>query len=251
MDLHNKFNKMTQFHIGCSGFYYRHWKGSFYPEDLAQSKWFNFYAEHFKALELNVTFYRFPELKTLQGWHKKSPEDFKFIVKANRLITHYKKFNDVDEPLHNFYKVVNEGLAEKCGGILFQMPPSYHYSPEALEKITSQLNPEYHNILEFRHTSWWQQDVYYILGQHGITFCGISHPTLPETVICNNENLYYRFHGNQKLYDSDYADQELQHIFDKIINHQHLKEAYLFFNNDIHTYAINNAKKIQEFLKKI
>src|ERR1044072_2743501 len=83
---------MKKWWIGCSGFYYREWREAFYPQGLPQRKWFEFYCESFNTVELNVTFYRFPKLEDLQGWYHRSPDDFRFTVKAPRLITHYKRF---------------------------------------------------------------------------------------------------------------------------------------------------------------
>src|ERR1044072_6786414 len=94
---------MAKWWIGCSGFHYKHWVGKFYPGDLPQRKWFEFYCEHFDTLELNVTFYRFPQLSSLQSWYKRSPAKFQFAVKAPRAITHYKKFNDIERLISDFY----------------------------------------------------------------------------------------------------------------------------------------------------
>src|SRR5690349_13147184 len=98
-----------QWHIGCSGFHYKEWKEVFYPKGLPQRKWFDHYCEHFDTIELNVTFYRFPELTSLQNWFHKSPDRFLFSVKAPRLITHYKKFEDCAGLLTDFYTTVRDG----------------------------------------------------------------------------------------------------------------------------------------------
>src|ERR1700747_49503 len=108
--------------IGCSGFHYKEWKGIFYPEKLPQRKWFEYYSSRFNTLELNTTFYRFPQLGVLQNWYEKSPADFRFSVKAPRLITHYKQFNDSRQLLADFYGTIREGLQDKLGPVLFQLP---------------------------------------------------------------------------------------------------------------------------------
>ena len=109
-------------HIGCSGFHYRDWRGTFYPVKLPQKKWFDYYCEHFKTLELNVTFYRFPQLSFLQNWYQKAPADFRFSVKAPKAITHFKQFHDTARMISDFYETINNGLQEKLGPVLFQMP---------------------------------------------------------------------------------------------------------------------------------
>jgi uncharacterized protein YecE (DUF72 family) len=93
---------MLKIYIGCSGFHYKEWKDIFYPEKLPQTKWFQFYCQHFNTLELNVTFYKFPTESSLAKWYNTSPNDFKFSVKAPRLITHYKKFIDCQSLLMDF-----------------------------------------------------------------------------------------------------------------------------------------------------
>src|SRR5262245_59274802 len=104
-------------HIGCSGFHYREWKGMFYPEKTPQRLWFEYYSSQFNTLELNVTFYRFPQLSFLQNWYQKSPENFQFTVKVPRLITHYKQFNETQDMLNDFYGTVKEGLKQKLGAV--------------------------------------------------------------------------------------------------------------------------------------
>ncbi len=235
---------MVQWHIGCSGFSYKSWKGKFYPEGLPQNKWFAFYCEHFNTLELNVTFYRFPQLKTLQNWYNTCPPEFRFSVKAPQTITHYKLFLNSAELITEFYDVVNNGLQEKLGPILFQLPPRFSYSEEHLERIISNLNPSFKNVVELRHNTWWRDDVYEALAKHNITFVGQSHPTLPDDIIQNTSVVYYRFHGVPDLYKSSYSDAFLQKTADAIKSNQQTKEAWLYFNNDIDMAAIENAKEL-------
>ena len=110
---------MNHFHIGCSGFYYRDWKAIFYPEKLPQTKWFEYYSQHFNTLEINSSFYKFPTEKSLKKWYDTSPADFKFSLKVPRLITHYKKFFDCESLLTDFYTSIQSGLQEKSGCVLF------------------------------------------------------------------------------------------------------------------------------------
>ncbi|HEY0055142.1 MAG TPA: DUF72 domain-containing protein [Pedobacter sp.] len=232
---------MIEWRIGCSGFHYKHWKGTFYPEGLAQTKWFNHYCQYFSTLELNVTFYRFPRLSFLENWRLKSPENFRFAVKAPRSITHYKKFNGTADLISDFYNVVRDGLQDKLGCVLFQLPPNFHYSEEHLERIINSLDNSFLNVVEFRHPTWWIEEVYQKLAIKNITFCGMSHPTLPKDLISNTPLLYYRMHGEGQLYASNYENEQLQLLVDRIKSGESVKEAYIFFNNDIHTYAIYNA----------
>lgn len=233
-----------QWHIGCSGFHYNDWRGKFYPEKLAKSKWFEYYAQYFSTLELNVTFYRFPQLPILQGWHKRSPDNFRFSVKAWRGITHYKKFNDTADFITRFYDTINDGLQEKLGPVLFQLPPRYDYTEERLERIINSLNSSFINVFEPRHVTWWREDVYRELGKHNITFCGMSHPALPDDVIENAPDIYYRFHGVPLLYRSSYSTEFLQKVVNSVKADTSAKAGWFYFNNDYDATAIENGKRM-------
>lgn len=239
---------MAKWWIGCSGFHYKHWRGIFYPEKLAMSKWFDYYNNRFKTLELNVTFYRFPQLSFLETWYKKSPEVFSFSVKAPRAITHYKQFNDSEQLIADFYGTIQEGLKDKLGCVLFQMPPRMAYKEEKLQQIIDSLDPSFTNVLEFRHETWWTAHVYNKLAQNNITFCGMSHPALPDDIIQNTKTLYFRFHGVPHLYRSKYDIAVLQKISDEIESNTGTKEAFIYFNNDIDGSAITNAIEMEEYV---
>lgn len=241
---------MIEWHIGCSGFHYKEWKEVFYPKGVPQRKWFEYYGEHFNTLELNVTFYRFPQVEMLKGWHERSSADFSFSVKAPRIITHFKKLNDCDKFLTDFYHTVEEGLREKTGCVLFQFPPKYSYTEERLEKIINSLNPKFPNVVEFRHESWWKKDVYKQLGKNKITFSGMSHPLLPETVIENTSLLYYRMHGVPQLYQSPYSTEHLEKFVKEVQACGKTRKAFIYFNNDIGCNAVKNATEMKVLIEK-
>lgn len=241
---------MVQWWIGCSGFHYKHWKEIFYPHKLPQKKWFEFYCQHFKTLELNVTFYRFPQLSFLETWYNKSPEEFRFSVKAPRIITHYKKFRETESLISDFYGVIKEGLREKLGCVLFQLPPSCTFNEERLELIVNSLDTDFLNVIEFRHGGWWNAEVYKTLAKHNISFCGMSHPSLPPEIIQNTKTLYYRFHGVPELYKSEYDDKALFQFADNVKDAGITRHSFIYFNNDIGGSAIRNAKTLQEYCNK-
>ena len=236
---------MATYHIGCSGYYYRHWRGIFYPEKLPMRRWFEFYSQHFQTLELNVTFYRFPQLSFLQNWYAQSPAGFQFAVKAPQLITHYKQFHNVQQLLGDFYQTTAQGLQEKLGPVLFQLPPRLTYDAERLTRILDCLDPSFVNVLEFRHPSWWREEVYTALRQRQVTFCGQSHPLLPDTVLATSPTLYYRFHGVPDLYASPYPTEILRQKATEITQVAEVAQAYVYFNNDIGGSAIGNAQEMQ------
>jgi uncharacterized protein YecE (DUF72 family) len=239
---------MKKWWIGCSGFYYKGWKEKFYPPGLSQRKWFEYYCQFFNTVELNVTFYRLPKVDVLAGWHSRSPAEFRFTVKAPRLITHYKRFNNVYNEIQGFYDLVTTGLSDKLGCILFQLHPRIVYSTENLERIITSLDDSFVNVLEFRHPSWWNDTVIRMLQHHHITFCGISYPELPETVVKTSQVLYYRFHGVPELYLSSYTTDQLQEVANAVHPMRGLTEVYAYFNNDIQVAAVENARALQKLV---
>jgi uncharacterized protein YecE (DUF72 family) len=240
-------NNKINWRIGCSGFYYKEWKEVFYPPKLPQRLWFDFYCKHFSTLELNFTFYQFPKLSTLQKWNNESPDDFIFSLKVPRLITHYKKFTETEQLLNDFYDVVKDGLGNKTGAILFQLPPQLHYSEEMLGQIINSMHSGFANVIEFRSNTWWRENVYKELAAKNISFCGISHPKLPDSLIINNERVYYRFHGVPAIYKSAYENNFLKKIADEIYGNKKINTAFLYFNNTNGIAALNNAKWLIDY----
>lgn len=238
-----------KYYIGCSGFSYKEWKGEFYPDKWPQKKWFEFYASRYNTLELNVTFYRFPTAKMLESWYERSPEDFLFAVKAPRLITHLKRFNDTESLISDFYGLVREGLKHKLGPILFQLPAKLVYDEDVLNRIVESIDNKFINVVEFRHESWWKKEVREKLTEHRIIFCGVSHPDLPDELVVNGPDIYYRFHGVPKLYYSEYPLKTMKAMARKL-QHATIKHAYIYFNNTANAAAIHNADQLTEMLKR-
>ena len=237
-----------KWYIGCSGYYYKDWKEVFYPKGLPQTKWFDFYCEHFNTLELNVTFYRFPSLNVLQNWYRKAPDDFIFSVKVPKAITHESRFEGSQSLAMEFYDMLSLGLAEKLGPVLYQLPPSITYTPEMLEAIISHIDENFKNVIEFRHISWWRKEVIQTLTDRGISFCGVSFPGLIADVMTNTPTAYYRFHGVPKLYYSEYDDTFLEKVVQTLHGDKKVKEAFLYFNNTAAAAALQNARYVQELV---
>lgn len=231
-------------HIGCSGFHYDSWKEVFYPKGLPKTKWLEYYGTQFATIEINNTFYRPPTLRTLQGWYDKTPPAFRFTLKVWQEITHVRRFADVADELQEFYTLAADGLQDKLGCLLFQLPPSMAYEPNLLETILAPLSTEFNNVLEFRHPSWWRPSVYDRLHEEGVTFCGVSYPGLSPDVISNAPLIYYRFHGVPKLYFSGYSDDFLDRIVTLVRTDPQARSAYLYFNNTAEAAAIANARRV-------
>ncbi len=242
--------KDKQWYIGCSGFAYKEWKEVFYPAKLPQRSWFTFYTEHFNTLELNVTFYRFPTLKSLSGWREGAPEGFVFSAKVPRSITHYKKLVGTETMLDDFYALLREGLAGKLGCVLFQMPPQFTYSEERLQSVLDSVNRDFDNVVEFRHPSWWRADVQAALAKASVTFCGVSFPKIEhDEAVINTTLAYYRFHGVPKLFYSLYDETFVAQVHDQLAGSA-AKKAYVYFNNTASSAALTNARFLQSLIAK-
>ena len=239
----------TKWFIGCSGYYNYRWKGEFYPPSLPSSKWFEFYARFFNTLELNSTFYKFPRLKTLQNWHNNAPDGFVFSAKVPQFVTHFNRFQtDSRRMMDDFYGLLANGLKDKCGCVLFQLPPSIHYSDDMLDRIIANTNQEFTNAVEFRHASWWSKKVYDKLAKHDLIFSGHSYPKLPDNVVINSSTNYYRFHGITRRYYSQYEESVVADVGTQLMKSKKVKTAFVYFNNTAAVSALNNAMYLKQFV---
>lgn len=242
--------KKESLYIGCSGFYNNDWKGSLYPENAQSKDFLALYSQVFNSVEINSTFYRKPTSKTLLKWYDDTSDDFKFFIKIPKAISHEKRLKDSKEEISAFCEHIQTHLKEKLAGFLYQFSPSFRPSPENLDLILSSLDFDYLNVIEFRHESWWTEEIFNALKVQNIIFSGVSFPGhLPEDLIMNHPDiLYYRLHGKPVLYKSEYSPEFLDNLAEKI-RHTH-KKAFIFFNNTWGTAAIKNSiylKKILEY----
>ncbi|STX49953.1 Protein of uncharacterised function DUF72 [Legionella busanensis] len=236
--------------VGCSGWFYWHWRGKFYPEDMPTKSWFNHYSEHFKTVELNAPFYSWPTLANVTTWQRQAGrKKFIYTVKVCELITHIKRFTDTTTLVCDFGYIADL-LQARMGCFLYQLPPSFHYTPERLHNIVTQLDIRRRNVIEFRHISWWNEDVYTAFREMGIIFCSCSGPNLPDELISTTDEVYIRFHGKKKWYLYDYSDDELL-VWAERISQSGAKRIWAYFNNDGEGYAIHNAQTFIKALKKI
>jgi uncharacterized protein YecE (DUF72 family) len=237
--------------VGTSGYVYPHWKNIFYPKGIPQRSWLQFYAQHFSSVELNVTFYRLPSKKTFQDWYKKTPKEFKFVIKGSRFITHIKKLRDCKKPLQLFFEHA-QGLKNKLLCVLWQLPPSSKYDYKKLSefiKLLTQYAPSVWQSFEFRHSSWFNQSTYDALKENDINLCIADSASFPCYPVLTNNLLYLRFHGGKTLYDSEYSLEELDHWAQRVIPlSRKIKLLLAFFNNDAHGFAIKNAQQFNTML---
>jgi uncharacterized protein YecE (DUF72 family) len=240
--------KGKQFFIGCSGWFYWHWRGLFYPQDLPTNAWFSYYVKRFRTVELNAPFYSWPTLATVKTWGRQAANNnFVYTVKVCELITHIRRFKGTKELIRDF-GLIADVLGPRMGCFLFQLPPSFKYTPARLKSIVSQLDPNRRNVVEFRHKSWWNGKVYKAFCEHGIIFCSCSGPRLPNDLIKTAEDVYVRFHGTKRWYRHDYSNEELKEWAKKIIQSK-AKHVWAYFNNDRGGYALKNSRQLLKQLR--
>ncbi|TYR38390.1 DUF72 domain-containing protein [Sphingobacterium phlebotomi] len=240
--------KKNKLYIGCSSYATQSWKTLFYPDDLPKKEWFNYYSKHFNTYEFNGSFYKFPTVQNLLAWHDKVPVDFKFSLKVPRIITHIRRLEQCDEEIEEFYRVSQEGLKNKLACILWQLPPSFSYNEDRLKSVLRAMNADFKNVVEFRHKSWWRQDVIKILHENNITFCNVNYPKLPTSIQQTTSIGYVRMHGNPELFYSEYTKDEVETLYHEV-DTVGFKEIYIYFNNTASTAAIINAVQLKEISK--
>ena len=156
-------------YLGTSGFAYDEWKnGVFFPEGLKVKDRLSYYASRFPSVEINYTFRRFPSEKTLTTWREQTPESFRFTLKANQRITHFKRLEDADEDVRDFLTIART-LGERLGCVLFQCPPSLHYDQQVIERFVGYLPADVRCAMEFRHASW--VEARELLLSQGVAWC--------------------------------------------------------------------------------
>jgi uncharacterized protein YecE (DUF72 family) len=234
---------IPRLNVGCSGWFYWHWRGDFYPAELPTNRWFEHYSRQFKTVELNAPFYSWPTSAAVQTWLRQAGRrKFIYTVKASELITHVKRFTGTKTLVQDFGHIADL-LGLRMGCFLFQLPPSFHYTRARLDRILSQLDPARRNVVEFRHRSWWKDNVFAAFRATGTIFCSCSGPRLPDELVKTAEDIYIRFHGVTRWYRHNYTAEELTSWVAKI-RQSGAHRVWAYFNNDRDGYAIKNARTL-------
>src|SRR5688572_3233320 len=197
-----------QLRVGCSGWQYKHWRGDFYPEALASTRWFTHYAERFDTVEINNTFYRLPLDGTFAKWRHQAPPRFLYALKASRFLTHMKKLKAPEEPLVRLFERAAL-LGPHLGPVLYQLPPNFRLNLSRLEAFLSALPQEYRHTVEFRDTSWYEDRVFDLLQRYRVALCLHDMGGSATGRIAVGPFVYVRFHGTQR-YGGRYGDDELE-----------------------------------------
>jgi len=240
---------MAKVLVGCSGFSYKDWKGTFYPAELPGRKWLSHYSEIFRTVELNVTFYRLPKTEIFAKWYGETPAEFSFALKGSRLITHLKRLKDVEGLLEEFFARAF-ALREKLAAVLWQFPSSFPIDTERLERFLALLDryPVW-NALEFRNNSWVREGVIRMCRNRGVALCMADWPPFLRDLPVTAGFVYLRRHGEEGNYASSYSREALLEDARRIkIYLNDGVDVFMYFNNDARGYAPNNAKELMGLL---
>ena len=241
----------AQILVGTSGWSYRHWRGVFYPEDLPSREWLRFYARRFPTVELNTSFYRAPAAASMESWREAAGPGFVFAIKANRYITHTKRLRDPVEPIAREMRTVRP-LGNALGPILLQLPPSMPLDRDRLRRLVEALPEGKRFAVEFRHASWDDEDVYRLLGEHGMAVClhDWRGRTWPAAAAENGAPLaYVRFHGPTGGYSGRYDEATLAAWAGRCARWRAAgRDVFCYFNNDAAANAVQDATRLRRLL---
>lgn len=265
--------------IGTSGYIYPHWRGRFYPEGLPARKWLAYAAEQLNSIELNGTFYSLKSPAVFRKWAEETPDDFLFAIKGSRFITHNLKLRNLTSAMGNFLASGPLALGEKMGPFLWQLPASYGFQAERVEKFLAELpkdteeaawlarnhdhrlkrgaltnaltRKKLRHAMEVRHPSYQCEEFYEILRRYGVAL--VIADTAGRWLYQEEltaDFVYVRLHGASQLYVSKYTDDELDGWAAKVERWQRNgREVYVYFDNDACAHAPQDAIRLRERLK--
>jgi uncharacterized protein YecE (DUF72 family) len=234
---------MAEIRIGCSGWSYKPWRGIFYPQALPQKRWFEFYAGQFDTAEINASFYRLPSEATVANWAASAPKDFIWSWKASRYITHNKKLSDcADSIALVFGRMAPLGEAAP---VLFQLPPNLHRNDARLATFLGQLPKGRRCAFEFRHASWYDDQVFKLLAGAGQALCLSDHHAAPSPWLATARFVYIRGHGPGGRYFGRYDEKTLVDWAARCRRwRDEGRDVFCYFDNDIGVAAPVDAKAL-------
>jgi uncharacterized protein YecE (DUF72 family) len=223
---------------GTSGFSYKEWKGSFYPEDLPASGMLRHYASRLPAVEINNTFYRMPRASLLQSWAEEVPDGFSFALKASQQITHRKRLKEAAEAVAYFFEVATT-LGDRLGPVLFQLPPNLKKDLPRLSDFLATLPPAARSAFEFRHESWFDDEVFGALRSAGAALCWAEDEDLATPRVATAGWGYLR------LRRADYTDADVASWAERIRG-EAWSDAYVFFKHEEEGTGPRLAERMRE-----
>ena len=233
-------------HIGTSGWHYKHWRGTYYPDTLSSSKWLDFYARDFNCVEINSTFYRLPSDTAISSWLAATPESFKFAIKASRYITHQKKLKKCREPLQKLRQVAAK-FGDKLGPLVFQFPPHWEMNLERLASFVELLPVDLQITMEFRDPAWHYPAVWNLLAENDITWCEFDLSGVESPKRQTGSFTYLRLHGpGPDAYCGNYNAEQLADRATQLLQLEKKGiDSWVFFDNDQAGHAVENARQLK------
>jgi uncharacterized protein YecE (DUF72 family) len=231
--------------VGCSGWQYRDWRGVVYPPGCAQRDWLRAYAERFDTVEVNSSFYRLPRRDAVARWVEQTHEGFVFTVKVSRYLTHIKRLTTVAEGWPRLRERIEPLIdAGRLGPLLWQLPPNFKRDDERLAAALAELPREHRHAFEFREPSWFHDDVYALLREHGVAAVVADDHRRPLPVPPRTADFgFIRFHYGARGRRGNYSDAEIDEWAPRVPELG--EEVFAYFNNDWEGFAPRNADELR------
>jgi uncharacterized protein YecE (DUF72 family) len=242
---------MSKVFVGTSGWTYDGWRGPFYPKDVPKKDWLAWYGTRFQTTEINGSFYRTPSLEAVRNWREQTPKNFLFAWKASKFITHWKRLSVNSENSIELMVTRLKSLSPKVGVVLFQLPPQFQKNQERLSSFLSMLPRCYPYAFEFRHRSWYDDDIFALLHAHDVSLCLSDHHDAPSPWEVTARHVYVRGHGPGGRYKDHYPDKALQAWAREIRKWKRQRRTvFVYFDNDQKSAAPIDALRLKELLEK-
>ena len=214
-----------QLFVGTSGYSYPKWKGSFYPAKLPREEMLSYYARHFAAVEINNSFYKMPSESDVRAWPGPVPKDFRFALKAPQAITHFKRLRNAEDGTKQLFKTIAV-LKARRGPVLFGLPPNFRKDVPRIESFLRLIPRKVQVAFEFRHESWFDDDVFNCLRARRCALCIADAEDLPRAPVVSTTDW-----GYIRLRRKNYTRKSLAGWIDKLKS-QGWREAYVFFKHE-------------------
>lgn len=211
--------------VGTSGYSYKEWKGSFYPDKIPAKDMLSYYSERLSTVEINNTFYRMPQKSLLENWKGQVPKNFRFSLKAPQRVTHFKRLKEVEQETNYFLETASV-LEDQLGVVLYQLPPNMKKDIERLENFVKLLPAQPRSAFEFRHPTWFDDDVLEVLRSRNQALCISDTDDLPVTHVDKTADW-----GYLRLRRVNYSEEDLKNWLDQI-GKQEWDETFVFFKHE-------------------